>query len=478
MLKGKLIQLLNSLEVQELKRLDKYIQSPFFNKNKKTINLFAYLKKKHPNYEEIDKEKLFKVIFPEKTSYNDALLRALMAELSKLIEGFITYIEYEKKQDGCDLLHAFLDRQLYELFKKQGQGILKKQAKAIVKDGSYFFQKFQLEQLHYQHITITNHRSQETYLQAAIHSLDTHYIATKLRFMWIALNRQQVVGQPYDLGYFSDSFLAQIPPQLLEEQPLIKANYQLVLLLNNLDNTSHFFILKEHLYKYSDCFSNDELRQLYIVMINYCARKFRLGQLNFAEEALELYKAMLESKLLYVKSYIWYQNFINIVNISIAAQAFDWAETFIRKYEKDLHPTYRTYVSLYNMASVYSAQGDYDKTLDTLQQLQFSNFNFDNIDYTHYLNYKTLLIKTYYESEEWLSLESTLEAFRMYLRKNKAVPPHKRKAYDNYIKLVKKLMNKRLGKKRTAKNLLADIEQIPSVMARRWLLMKAKELEN
>jgi len=120
------------------------------------------------------------------------------------------------------------------------------------------------------------------------------------------------------------------------------------------------------------------------------------------------------------------------------------------------------------MASLHFEKKQFDLAMEYLREIQFSEMEF--IDFYYHMYYKTLLIQTAYELEEVELVYSTLESFRMYLRRNKVVPPDFKEAYSNFTKLVKKVQNSRAGGKRSKQLLREEIKNVNPLVNREWLL--------
>ena len=95
MVNSNLLQLVSKLTSSELKEFGDYVRSPFFNKNEGVIKLFDYLKRHHPDFDQMnfEKEFVYKKLFPS-VEYDDAFMRKLMFNLAKLVEDFLSYKFY------------------------------------------------------------------------------------------------------------------------------------------------------------------------------------------------------------------------------------------------------------------------------------------------------------------------------------------------------------------------------------------------
>ena len=100
MQQSKLVKLLKLLNKEELRKFDKFLQSPYHNTSNKNLQLFRILHKHQANQytnSRLDKEKVFKRLYPDAPKYQDSNIRNLMALLTQQIENFL-YIECAQKE--------------------------------------------------------------------------------------------------------------------------------------------------------------------------------------------------------------------------------------------------------------------------------------------------------------------------------------------------------------------------------------------
>ena len=97
--------------------------------------------------------------------------------------------------------------------------------------------------------------------------------------------------------------------------------------------------------------------------------------------------------------------------------------------------------------------------------------NVESKDLVNNLISKTLLMRIYYELEEYDSLFSHLDSFQIYIRRREVSDFH-RKNYMNAIRLVKKLVALPELDKQAKKKLREEIESEEVLTEREWLLSK------
>ena len=98
---------------------------------------------------------------------------------------------------------------------------------------------------------------------------------------------------------------------------------------------------------------------------------------------------------------------------------------------------------------------------------------FDSEDYLLTLGAKTLLLKMYYESEEFEVLDSLLESIRIYLQRKQVLGYHK-KHFENIIRFTKKMMDIPPFDKTKKEQLRQEILSTKIQSERDWFL---KQLE-
>jgi len=86
--KSKPVMILKAFTSQDMKEFDKFVASPFYNKNDILVKLFGILKKEHPDYEGtgVDREKIYYKLFNSK-EFDESKLRYAFSDLSKLLKS-------------------------------------------------------------------------------------------------------------------------------------------------------------------------------------------------------------------------------------------------------------------------------------------------------------------------------------------------------------------------------------------------------
>jgi hypothetical protein len=117
----------------------------------------------------------------------------------------------------------------------------------------------------------------------------------------------------------------------------------------------------------------------------------------------------------------------------------------------------------YSMAQYYFSCKNYDQVLSLLQQVEYVNVFYK-------ISSKRLLIETFYELREWDSLESAMNAFRVFIHRNTEISDLHKKNNQNFINFLYKLINADSNKAPRRHRLQQALQRTPNIAERRWLM--------
>ena len=142
-------------------------------------------------------------------------------------------------------------------------------------------------------------------------------------------------------------------------------------------------------------------------------------------------------------------------------------------------PRPRITLTVLNLASYYYAAEKYREVLPLLTQVEYKDLRYS-------LGAKALLLRTYYDLEEYEALYSLTGSFRQFLLRNKLMADSRRTAYYNLFKFTQRAARIRALKgyhsseklKRELEKLTKDIQEAEAIFNKSWLEEKIGELEN
>jgi len=473
MFKSKLISTLRTLSGKEIRKFDAYIQSPFFNSNKKVIELFGLIRKFHPDYPDnkVDAEVIFSKVFPHE-KFEEQKLRYVMSDLTVLLEDFLSYIEFEKNEIYKKhlLLNAYDSRSLDKFFLSKLDEARLEQKNSLAKDVNYFFNQHLVEENAYLHSLSTKPRSISSSLQEAVDNLDYYYLSNRLRYSCAILSRETLLQEKYN-NYFLDQILEFLRNHDLENIPSISIYRQISLTYLDAENADHFRKLNTLLDKYSDNFPAEEVRDMYTHSLNYCLRKLDGGQEEFLPELVGLYKLLIRKEIIFENGWLTPEDVKNIVTAALRGGELAWTEEFLKEYKDRINPEYRDSAFVYNMANLHFHKKEFSKALKLMQAVEINDIYYN-------LGAKVLLLKTYFELNESEPFFSLVDAFSNYLKRNKLISDTKRITHLNFVKYTKKLMQLRLGHHVNPEELRSEIHHLKNIANLPWIFEKLEEIEN
>jgi hypothetical protein len=460
MYNSKFIQIWTSFDRPMQNRFRKFVHSPYHNKHADVLQLLEYVEKEeHCRY-----ESAFEYIYGNQ-DYKDSKIRNILSYLQKLMDKFLIYEELENDQLKSNqlLLQAYRNLKIEKAFNGALRFAEQQQEKQDYRNAQYYLGAYQLQTEAYIFHEQEN-RTEEKNMQALHDSFETYYLANKLRLALAVLTHQAHVKTEYRLDQM-EACLAQAEEPPYKDIPAIQLYYHGYLALSQPKEERHFFQLKKGLETQKNLFPKAELKGLFTIAINFCIRRLNGGEVSYTAELFDLYKWGLKEEILVEQQSISRFSFKNIVTVGLKMRAFDWVHDFISNYAALLPKEYQQVQLDYNMAKYYYMTQQYKKAMRLLLQLQTDDLSIN-------LGSRVSLLKIYYELKEWEPLESLLDSFGAYVRRNKAMSAYHKKSYKSLIRFTQKLLSYNFYDAKARAVLKSELEAAEQLPERDWLLQQ------
>ena len=201
------IQLLRLLSEEELRRLSKFLRSPYFNNTPTLLTLFEQLRKWHPEYEErrIRPQIIWKKLHPGK-AFSEQKYWWSNFKLRTLIEQFMTVEEMLGNKHECkkQLIKSHQRRNAQGLFEKETEGLLNELKEQPHQDIHFYLDSMWLKHDYFFSPQTDKYGGAMYSVEDVMDDLDRFYALAKLKFSCEIKNRERI-------------FSKQVPLQLLEE---------------------------------------------------------------------------------------------------------------------------------------------------------------------------------------------------------------------------------------------------------------------
>ncbi len=462
--KSQLVAVLRSFSKKEIRDFRKWLQSPAHNLRDDVLELFEYL----VGYEHLDnekfleKERVFRKIFPEET-YDDAKLRQSMHFLLRAVEDFLVYQETNDNEVHVQmtLARVYRKRSLDKFFQKVVRQIEQCQEKSALRDAQYMLDGYLLEQERYRYLS-QQKRTSQLNLQEVTDAIDLFYLSDKLRQSCILLSHQAVYKTGYDMGLLDGVLHYVEENRRFLQVPAIGIYYYIYKATTEKEIPGYFEQLKAYIEQYSHHFSHTDLRDIYLLALNYCIGKMNTGERQYIREAFDIIRQGLEIGVWIEHGILNRYSFRNFVAIGMGLREFAWVERFINDYQHFLDPKHRENFVHFALSSLYYEQGDYEKARQLL-------IHFEYTDILINLQAKSMLIKMYYREGELEALESLLESLRNYMHRKKVIGYHKN-IYNTFIRYIRKLIRLNPYNRSHREKLRREIEESKQLREKKWFL--------
>ena len=196
---------------------------------------------------------------------------------------------------------------------------------------------------------------------------------------------------------------------------------------------------------------------------NFCIKKINQGDYDYFKEVFELFKLELAYEYNLDKGKISAFSYKNIVSTALNLGELNWTAEFIEKYTPKLEQKEREVQYSYNLARLEFKRKNYDQVVELLHKVDYPDFFLN-------LSAKSMLLKTYYELDEYDPMYYLMDSMRVYINRQRGLSYHKT-LYMNFLRVLKKLSNTRVGDQDRCKKLLREVDQKQIVDAP-WLREK------
>ena len=468
---SKLYVILQQLDKIEQNRFRKYIHSPYFNRDQTLIDLFELLAGQITGERDhsLEKEDIWDDINGEK-EYDDVRFRKYCSDLLKLVEGYLAQEAYESNpiHHSKFLMEAVGKKRIKKLYSGALRSARRASKKQPHEAAEHFYHQYHIERIYYEMEEHELNRSSRSNLEEIAQNLDLFYLGEKLRLYCAVLSRQNIKSYEYKL-LFIDEIIAHLQEYDYENIPHISIYYHVYLIYTDSENVDHYYKLKKLLNKYGLIFPQDEALTLYYSAVNYSIQKINMGENKFLEELFDLYNDLINKEIIFIDEHLSPWDFKNIVHIALRLGKYDWTRHFIQNYQDRIHEKYRENAVSYNLARLYWYQKKHEKVIELLREVEYEDFSYN-------LGSKTMLLATYYETDEIEPLYSLLESFRVFLNRHKDLPDERRKYYKNLIRFTKKLSKILPGDADRINKLKKEIHETQDFKDQ-WLEEKIAELQ-
>jgi len=253
-------------------------------------------------------------------------------------------------------------------------------------------------------------------------------------------------------------------------EPVVKAWHLVARMMLRPDEQHFFQEMKTLLETQAARFQPKELQTLFIHSMNYCIdTKINHGREDYYSELFALYRIALDREIIFDNGELNPHHYKNIITISLHIRELAWAEKFIQDYTHRLPKSDQDNALNFSLAHVYYYQKKYDRVIELLREVEYQSIAYS-------LGSRMLLMRTYFEQREDQALDSLIDSYSIFLRRNRLISKEVKQQYLNMLRFTRKLFSLAPFDKKGIEKTLLEIENCKSLTAKKWLLEKAEEM--
>ncbi|MEM6394701.1 MAG: hypothetical protein AAF741_00035 [Bacteroidota bacterium] len=463
------VAIYRSLDKAERRELGKWLESPVHNQREDVRALHSYLLGGERLYKEssLTKTRIWRRLFPDEP-YDDARMRQTLHFHLKCVEEYLAYQEWRKDDItpylalGTQLRHRRLDRHLTKNLRR----LNKLQESGPYRNEAFFRNEYLLRQEHYTYLA-TRQRTKELNLQSVADALDQAYLIEKLKVGCRMLFHQTVSKTTYETNLLNQ-VMEEVEKRDLTNVPALAIYYYILKAIKSSnDDQQYFAILRDTVAEHGKLLPSDDLREVYLMVINLCIPKLNARIEAYIRESFEWYKQGFADNILTPNGQITQYTYMNVTMIGINLGEFSWVESFIDVYKEMLSAEIRQQTYLFAKSRLHFGKQEYEETMSILVRIDFN-------DVLYNLLGKTMLLRIYYEEQEYDALDSLLESFGTYIRRKELTANHK-KNFGNIVRLTRRLARLSEYDDKKKRDLTEAIQTTKPLSERAWLLEMLKK---
>lgn len=459
-----LLKLLQTLTKKDRREIKKIVASPYFNTREDVQMLYDLIDTHLDNAGTkiiLSKEWLFSGIYKGK-KFDAQKINQVASLLTDIIKRYLIISEIENNQQQGDLLllKALRHRKADKHFDKEYKNSIEELEKSKIKNAQFYLSKYSILFEEYQNKS-QQERTAELNLQILSDTLDSFYVLESLKIACSIAAHKKISKYEYKQEIFNN-LLDKIESLNFLNNFNIEAYYNAHLTQLYDKKDKNFDVLKSILINEKLSLDNSEQRILYVAAINYCIKQMNNSQDKFIFEAIELYEKGLNNGILLNDNNLSPYTYRNVLMSYLKVSDFQKAKAFLEVYKSYLPKTEREDVYIYNLAIWYFRQDNFDEAMQLLQ----TSMPKENL---LHLDARRLLLRIYFEKQEYSALDSLIESTKQYIYTKKELGYHK-EAYKNFLSFLQKVIKLDPRDKEKKAILRGEVEKTKLLAEKAWLL--------
>jgi hypothetical protein len=254
---------------------------------------------------------------------------------------------------------------------------------------------------------------------------------------------------------------------------LMKLYYAMYLANKNFDdNDKNLNKFHDMIKNNINLLSNEEKYEMFLKLESIIIGKIERGRNDLYSKLFEVYEYFLTNEIYKTSDNekLRIEMFRNIFFAAMTLGKLQWAENFIKNYTAELASEFQENMKNHCLAILYFAYREFGKSLEYASKVKFNLF-------VQKADIKILILKIYYELNEYEHAYLSIDTFYKFLTNNKNISELFKQRYKHFLQVYKMLIKYKSSNKEINKDIIElELEKSTFALSKNWLKEKINEL--
>ncbi len=446
MLSTSTIQILKSLNLQELKRFGDFIKSPYHNTTTALEKIYEAAFKARPNFdsEALQYENMSKVIF-DSGEYKEKRIKNLYSEFGNLLKKFLGNEEIHNYKDyefDIALAEALTRKNLFEVSEKIIKKSIERRDKGLITDDLTDFYKYRIL-----NTSLTNNSELSNFklLDGITFEMFESLTAIFIRNAYTLNEGKSITEIPgkneisfLDIiieSFDMDKVLEYLRKSNHRYYSYFKIHYQLYFYLTNVLNEEKFYELKNEVMNIAHKIQKEEAYTIIVRLNNLIFFKLYPLDRKFGRDAFELGKLFCELNV-FPNNYFQFiliGVFRDLFNNAINLKEYGWVENYVNEYSQYLSEEYKKNEINYCKGVLNFYKRKFEESLNFFSQVK-------PIGTLYNIQIRFYYLLNYIELKAYENARSSLQTIKQFHRDKEISEIFNNKATQDSLKYLNEII--------------------------------------
>lgn len=485
MQKTSFLEIMRTLDREELKRFETFLNSPYFNTRSHVVRLFSVIKKYAPAFDDkdLDKEEIWKKISPGK-DYNYGILKNIIYDITKLAERFLEIEEFSSNehQRMKNLLIKLSDKHLENIFMNKFNSYEKNYIRSSKFYNEYYGEYYELMRRKFV-MQAYDIRLRSKNISGQLAELLIFDFIAKFsnNFNNIYIEETELNEVPennfikvFSSAVFSNSELTEYLEILGKgsdkNYKILSIFFKLMRSYLNPHSIEFYYDFKNSLFENDKFISESAMRGLYASLGSALDNCDDVKNVNKNRELYEIIYHLADKNIFLSEDG---KAIPSLYTLAVKTAGYLKEKLFIERLIKDylpkIDPDLRDNFEIFSLAYLHYSCNEFERSLE------YSNkINIDSFQMKYFLRNLQIIIS--FEKDDYEMFQYLSDSHRHFLSKNKSVSERYKESNLKFLNYINSLFKLREAKDKTESAVLKNLLEADTVVNKPWLLEKLSEM--